>query len=128
VLQTAQQLKIPVFPARWSDLKMHCSCPDWAVPCKHLAAVTYLLSQQIDADPFLVFSLRGIDLPALLKERGVQLDDAEATALPTVTRALFGDEPATAGLAAGAAAAEESDASALSRLDLTTIPDPILLL
>jgi uncharacterized Zn finger protein len=126
VLQMAQQLKMPIFPARWSDLKMHCSCPDWAVPCKHLAAVIYLLSQQIDADPFLVFSLRGIDLPALLKQRGMQLDDAGATALPTVAQALFGDEPATAELAAGAAAAEEPDAGALSplsHLDLTTIPD-----
>jgi uncharacterized Zn finger protein len=125
VLQMAQQLKMPIFPARWSDLKMHCSCPDWAVPCKHLAAVIYLLSQQIDADPFLVFSLCGIDLPALLKQRGV-LDDVGATALPAVAQALFGDEPATAALAAGAAAAEESDASALSplwHLDLTTIPD-----
>ena len=126
VLQMAQQLKMPIFPARWSDLKMHCSCPDWAVPCKHLAAVIYLLSQQIDADPFLVFSLRGIDLPALLKQRGMQLDDAGATALPNVAQALFGDEPATAELAAGAAAAEEPDAGALSplwHLDLTTIPD-----
>ena len=62
LLEMAQQLKIPIFPARWSDLKMHCSCPDGAVPCKHLAAVIYLLSQQIDADPFLVFSLRGIEV------------------------------------------------------------------
>jgi uncharacterized Zn finger protein len=122
VLQMAQQLKMPIFPERWSDLKMHCSCPDWAVPCKHLAAVIYLLSQQIDADPFLVFSLRGIDLPVLLKERGVQLDDAGVTALPTVAQALFGDEPASAELAVGATA-EAADASALSQLDLTTIPD-----
>ena len=123
VLQLAQQLKIAIFPARWSDLKMHCSCPDWAVPCKHLAAVIYLLSQQIDADPFLVFSLRAIDLPALLKQRGVQLDDAGVKAVPTVAQALFGDESATAAPGAGAAAAEVSDASALSQLDLTTIPD-----
>ena len=86
VLPLAQRLKIPIFPARWSDLKMHCSCPDWAVPCKHLAAVIYLLSQQIDADPFLEFSLRGIDLPALLKQRGVHLDDAKVTAVPTAAQ------------------------------------------
>ena len=122
-LQLAQQLKIPIFPARWSDLKMHCSCPDWAVPCKHLAAVIYLLSQQIDADPFLVFSLRGIDLPALLEQRGVQLDDAGATAMPTVAQALFGGEPPAAESGAGAAAPEAWDANALSQLDLTTIPD-----
>jgi uncharacterized Zn finger protein len=119
VLQTAQQLKIPIFPARWSDLKMACSCPDWAVPCKHLAAVIYLLSQQIDADPFQVFSLRGIDLPALLGQRGVQLEAGGTTPLPTVAQALFGD----AAVGAEPAAAAEPDPSALSRLDLTTIPD-----
>ena len=44
VLDAAQRLKIAVFPSRWSDLAMHCSCPDWAVPCKHLAAVILLSS------------------------------------------------------------------------------------
>ena len=125
VLHQAQQLGLAIFPARWSDLKMHCSCPDWAVPCKHLAAVIYLLSQQIDADPFLVFSLRGIDLPGLLGQRGVQLVDAEDSSLPSVARALFGD--ASGRGAAGAAGAKNVPAcdsiedvfpGALSQLDL----------
>jgi len=123
VLQLAQQLKIPIFPARWTDLKMHCSCPDGAVPCKHLAAVVYLLSQQIDADPFLVFSLRGIDLAALLEQRGVRLDGAKAAALPTLAQALFGDATAAAEPPAAAAATAVPDLGALSQLDLTTIPD-----
>jgi uncharacterized Zn finger protein len=38
---------------------MDCSCPDWAVPCKHLAAVFYLLAEAFDADPFLVLTWRG---------------------------------------------------------------------
>ena len=70
VLQQAQRLSIPVFPARWSDLKMHCSCPDWAVPCKHLAAVIYLLSQEIDGDPFLVFSTHELDSAAIAAGAG----------------------------------------------------------
>ena len=123
VLPLAQQLKMAIFPARWSDLKMHCSCPDWAVPCKHLAAVIYLLSHQIDADPFLVFSLRGINLPALLKQRGVQLNDTTETALPTAAQALFGDDPAPAEPAAGGSAANGAETRALSRLDLSTLPD-----
>ena len=126
VLQLAQRLNIAIFPARWSDLKMHCSCPDWAVPCKHLAAVIYLLSQQIDADPFLVFSLRGIDLPARLKDKGVQLESAKEMAVPTVAQALFGGDataakPGTAGTEGTGAASDDS--SALSQLDLTMIPD-----
>src|SRR5262249_36393738 len=36
-----------------------CSCPDNANPCKHISAVYYLLGEQFDADPFLLFQLRG---------------------------------------------------------------------
>ena len=84
VLAVANRLKIPVFPARWQDLSMHCSCPDYAVPCKHLAAVIYLVSREIDGNPFIVFSLRGVDLADALKQRGIAIErEAEAT-LPTV--------------------------------------------
>ncbi len=36
-----------------------CSCPDWENPCKHMAAVYYLLAEAFDADPFLIFAWRG---------------------------------------------------------------------
>jgi SWIM zinc finger len=35
----------PLFPRSPADLDMHCSCPDWEVPCKHLAAVCYVLAE-----------------------------------------------------------------------------------
>ena len=38
---------------------MHCSCPDWAVPCKHLAAVCYVLAEEFDRDPFGMLAWRG---------------------------------------------------------------------
>ena len=49
----------PLFPARWSDLRAACSCPDWGNPCKHVAAVLYLLAETFDDDPFLVLAWRG---------------------------------------------------------------------
>ncbi|WP_238016543.1 SWIM zinc finger family protein [Dactylosporangium sp. AC04546] len=49
----------PLFPARFTDLAMRCSCPDAAVPCKHLAATFYLLAERFDADPFLILRWRG---------------------------------------------------------------------
>ncbi|HEY2928978.1 SWIM zinc finger family protein, partial [Piscinibacter sp.] len=119
VLQEARRLSIPVFPTRWSDLKMHCSCPDWAVPCKHLAAVIYLLSQEIDGDPFLVFSLRGLDLPRLLEQHGVRIDGSSATSVPTAEEALFTVEPH----ATRNGTVPANDLSALDRLDFTTIPE-----
>jgi len=41
------------------ELQPRCSCPDWADPCKHSAAVCYLVADELDADPFALFLLRG---------------------------------------------------------------------
>lgn len=116
VLEHARALKLPIFPKRWSDLDMSCSCPDWAVPCKHLAAAIYLLSREIDGDPFLVFRLRGVELPALLARQGVDLGAAQAAeALPPDAPALFEAETAAAEVL--------HDPAALLRLDFTRLPD-----
>ncbi|MBN1437875.1 MAG: SWIM zinc finger family protein [Anaerolineales bacterium] len=48
-----------LFPAARGDLDTECSCPDWANPCKHIAAVYFLLGERFDEDPFLLFRLRG---------------------------------------------------------------------
>ena len=49
----------PLFPASARDLRMDCNCPDWGVPCKHLAAVCYVLAEAFDADPFAMLAWRG---------------------------------------------------------------------
>ena len=49
----------PLFPKSARDLEMTCSCPDWEVPCKHLAAVCYVLAEAFDADPFGMLAWRG---------------------------------------------------------------------
>lgn len=59
-IETAiQDARASLFPTRSSDLKTDCSCPDWSNPCKHIAAVCYILAEQFDTDPFLIFKLRG---------------------------------------------------------------------
>ena len=50
--------RVNLFPDE-SDIETDCSCPDWANPCKHIAAVYYLLGERFDEDPFLIFLLRG---------------------------------------------------------------------
>lgn len=50
---------LSLFPARAQDLSMKCSCPDFAVPCKHIAAVFYLLAESFDVDPFAILAWRG---------------------------------------------------------------------
>jgi uncharacterized Zn finger protein len=52
---------VALFPARDADLITSCDCPDFSNPCKHIAAVYYLLAEQFDRDPFLLFRLRGME-------------------------------------------------------------------
>ncbi len=59
---------LSLFPTRTQDLQTSCSCPDWANPCKHIAAVYYVLADQFDADPFLIFQLRGRSKNTLIAE------------------------------------------------------------
>jgi uncharacterized Zn finger protein len=51
--------EVPLFPRSTRDITTECSCPDWANPCKHIAAVYYLLGERFDEDPFLIFHMRG---------------------------------------------------------------------
>ena len=55
-----------LFPRAEADLVTDCSCPDPASPCKHVAAVHYVLGAGLDRDPFLLFRLRGRSREALL--------------------------------------------------------------
>ena len=57
-----------LFPEKRGDLKTECSCPDWSNPCKHIAAVYYLLGEAFDNDPFLIFRMRGIERDRLLSQ------------------------------------------------------------
>ncbi len=72
---------IRIFPQRWDDLKMHCSCPDWAVPCKHLAAVINMIANEIDRNPFVIFKLHGYDIIEELKKGGMEAVE-EAVVIP----------------------------------------------
>lgn len=50
---------VSLFPASARELVSSCSCPDWSNPCKHVAAVYYLLAEAFDRDPFLILAWRG---------------------------------------------------------------------
>jgi uncharacterized Zn finger protein len=81
---------LALFPAGRNDLTMDCTCPDVTVPCKHLAAVFYLLAERFDADPFDVLALRGRDRETLLDElRARRAPAPTTTALPTDAHAFY---------------------------------------
>ena len=63
-------VKLSLFPTQLKDLHTDCSCPDWSNPCKHIAAVYYLLGEEFDRDPFLLFKLRGLNREELVRLLG----------------------------------------------------------
>jgi uncharacterized Zn finger protein len=95
---------LSLFPKSLKEIKTDCSCPDYSNPCKHIAAVYYLLGEEFDRDPFLLFRLRGTDREKLCGRlsagAGATTTVAEEPAppsaadpLPTDAVAFWGAEP-----------------------------------
>jgi uncharacterized Zn finger protein len=72
------QAELSLFPEKRGDLKTDCSCPDDANPCKHIAAVYYLLGEEFDRDPFLLFRLRGLERGKLVEKLSGKASDEAA--------------------------------------------------
>lgn len=80
-------LGLSLFPTKAVDLVTECSCPDWSNPCKHIAAVFYLLGEEFDRDPFLIFTMRGMTRDEFLQQlnkdgKRISQDSAPAIANP----------------------------------------------
>ena len=60
-MQELFQGKGGLFPTP-SEISFNCSCPDWALMCKHVAATLYGVGARLDVNPLLFFELRGIDI------------------------------------------------------------------
>ena len=61
-LQKLKKEGINLIPRRWREMKRACTCPDNGDPCKHMAALYYIIAREIDSNPQLLFRLRGMDL------------------------------------------------------------------
>ena len=72
----------PLFPQRENDLSSRCSCPDYANPCKHLAAVYYLLGEAITKNPLLLLAVRGVSRAELLGDAAMREPPPAGPALP----------------------------------------------
>ncbi len=109
-----EERRIKLFPRDWGDMRAKCSCPDWALPCKHIAAVIYLSANEIDKNPFLVFELHGMDLAAALgAATGVHLDalsNLSSFAHDWSTKPVISEF-------------ESPSSSAFDAMDLTSVPD-----
>jgi SNF2 family DNA or RNA helicase/uncharacterized Zn finger protein len=63
-LEKLKKKGINLIPLDWEEMERSCTCPDWGDPCKHMAALYYIIAREIDADPHVLFRLRGMDLAA----------------------------------------------------------------
>jgi len=86
------------------DVTTSCTCPDWANPCKHAAAVCYLVADLLDDDPFTLLLLRGRTRDQMLaalraRRTATRPDRGRPTAVAVV--------PADAGVVASAAFSAE---------------------
>ena len=77
-----------LFPESSKDIKTDCSCPDSANPCKHIAAVYYILAEEFDRDPFMLFKLRGRTKDDIIASlRKMRAEGAQSLPGPNVTPA-----------------------------------------
>src|SRR5215813_15603463 len=85
-----------LFPSP-AEIKLSCSCPDWADMCKHVAAALYGIGARLDEKPQLLFVLRGVDENELIANAGTDLPLSKAT--PHAAKVLdHGDVGALFGL------------------------------
>jgi uncharacterized Zn finger protein len=85
-----------LFPSP-GEIKLSCSCPDWADMCKHVAAALYGIGARLDEKPRLLFVLRGVDENELIARAGTDLPLSKGT--PHAAKVLdHGDVAALFGL------------------------------
>ncbi len=87
------RLGLSIFPRSMQELGATCSCPDYGMPCKHMAALFFVMTGAIDNDPFYLFQLRGLDLKAELPTGAADEageDDSEITQLDELLQDVAG--------------------------------------
>jgi uncharacterized Zn finger protein len=124
------ELRQPLFPATADELTMECSCPDWSVPCKHVAAALYLLAEAFDRDPFLILAWRGREKAELLANLRRLRGPTSSTVDSTPHRDMWDElraepQPALADCAGGYFSCQGRPARLESRPEII-VPDAIL--
>ncbi|MDR2664637.1 MAG: DEAD/DEAH box helicase family protein, partial [Puniceicoccales bacterium] len=109
-----QERGVFLFPSSWADLEeISCGCQDKILPCRHIAAVLVRVGAAIGRDPFLIFRLRGCDLPAIAQKIGEEVE-VENQKIPQLEE-LFQREPAE----------EPPPAESPSSISFAAVPDLI---
>lgn len=84
-----------LFPTSSRQLETDCSCPDWANPCKHIAAVYFLMGEAFDDDPFMLFRLRGHTQEQILEGLRSRRAEGDEETAPDLTLLPAGENAPT---------------------------------
>jgi uncharacterized Zn finger protein len=109
VMEIITHRETGLFP-RPAEIRLSCSCPDWAGMCKHVAATLYAVGVRLDESPELLFVVRGADHLELVTEAtesvaaGVASPDDSAFLAGENLEEVFGIEIEPAALLAAHAA------------------------
>ncbi len=90
VMKVVTDQKAGLFPLP-DEIDLDCDCPDWAIMCKHVAAVLYGVGHRLDADPELLFTLRGVDPGELISLDPVLPEAGETAGVHTLATDALGD-------------------------------------
>jgi uncharacterized Zn finger protein len=89
VMERISQQQTGLFPSP-KEIKLSCSCPDWAEMCKHVAAVLYGVGARLDEQPELLFRLRAVNEKELIASAGKALPRAKKA--PSAAKVLGGED------------------------------------
>jgi len=92
VMERVCRQKTGLFPSP-DDIRLSCSCPDWAEMCKHVAAVLYGIGARLDQQPDLIFRLHNLDEKELIAGAGTALPQAKKA--PAASKVLGGEDLST---------------------------------
>lgn len=119
VMERVTDRKHGLFPAP-VEIRLRCSCPDYAGMCKHVAAVMYGVGNRLDSSPDLLFLLRGVDHLELIEQAIPAAPSKTGRGSPAIAAEDLGDifgieVDAAPGLGHEAAAAEKTPTKKATR-------------
>jgi len=90
LLEELEDEMISLFPKSFQEIKMTCRCTKFAHPCKHVSALFFIMANEIDKNPFIIFSLHGFNLLSITNPEEDSFNDVSS--IPKIENFLTGSQ------------------------------------
>jgi len=88
LLEELEEDMISLFPKSFLEMKMSCGCTKHAHPCKHVSALFFIMTNEIDKNPFIIFSLHGFNILNITHPQTENFEEVQK--IPTIDSFLTG--------------------------------------